>query len=261
MQSGPGSSIPRSLDATRTLRGLYIYRRSYSQAIEVGDDALASAPSDPQNIQGQAMIFLAQGDLAGARRVIASAPGALGQPALVAYLATYNDLYWVLTDEQQQVLLRLPPSAFFDDPAAWGSVFMQTLWVRGDKARARAYADTAHRAFQEQLKGAPSDAQLHVLDGLALAYMGRKDEAIAQGEQGMALSPITKDARERRLPAAPAGADLPDGRGTRKGARSPRAAAAHAVLPVTRMAQDRSRFRGAQGKSAVREVAGGRVGG
>jgi len=35
----------------------------------------------------------------------------------------------------------LPPSAFFDDPAAWGSVFMQTLWVRGDKDRARAYAE------------------------------------------------------------------------------------------------------------------------
>jgi len=186
---------PRSLQATQSLRGYYTYRRSYAQALEVGNDALALAPADPQNIQGQALIFLAQGDLAGARRVIASAPGSLGQPALVAYLATYNDLYWVLTDQQQQVLLRLPPSAFFDDPAAWGSVFMQTLWVRGDKDRARAYADTAHRAFLEQLKGAPEDAQLHVLDGLALAYMGKKAEAIAEGEAGRALSPITKDAR------------------------------------------------------------------
>jgi serine/threonine-protein kinase len=186
---------PRSLNATQVLRGLYVYRRSYAQALEVGNDAIALAPSDPQNIQGQALIFLGQGDLTGARRVIASAPGALGQPALVAYLATYNDLYWVLTDEQQRVLLRLPPSAFFDDPAAWGSVFMQTLWQRGDKDRARAYADTAHRAFLEQLKGAPKDAQLHVLDGLALAYMGRKAEAIAEGEAGVALSPITKDAR------------------------------------------------------------------
>ena len=72
---------------------------------------------------------------------------------------------------------------------------MQTLWLRGDKDRARAYADTAHRAFLEQLKGAPADAQLHVLDGLALAYMGKKAEAIAEGEAGVALSPISKDAR------------------------------------------------------------------
>jgi tetratricopeptide (TPR) repeat protein len=186
---------PRSLNATSFLRGLYLYRRSYAQALEVGNDAIALAPSDPQNIQGQAMIFLAQGDLEGARRVIASAPGALGQPALVAFLATYNDLYWVLTDQQQQVLLRLPPSAFFDDPAAWGSVFMQTLWLRGEKDRARAYADTAHRAFLEQLKGAPNDAQLHVLDGLALAYMGKKTEAIEEGERGVSLTPITRDAR------------------------------------------------------------------
>jgi hypothetical protein len=34
-----------------------------------------------------------------------------------------------------------------------------------------------------------------VLDGLALAYMGNKSEAVAEGEAGMVLSPITKDAR------------------------------------------------------------------
>ncbi len=92
------------------------------------------------------------------------------------------------------MLLRLPPSAFFDDPAAWGSVFMQTYWYRGDKQRARAYADTARVAFEAQLESAPDDPQLHVLLGLALAYMGRKDEAIAEGERGVALVPITRDA-------------------------------------------------------------------
>jgi hypothetical protein len=53
----------------------------------------------------------------------------------------------------------------------------------------------AVRAFIEQLKGAPQDAQLHVLDGLALAYMGKKAEAITEGEAGVAMSPITMDAR------------------------------------------------------------------
>ena len=49
-------------------------------------------------------------------------------------------------------------------------------------------------AFEEQLKSAPDDPQLHVLLGLALAYMGRKREAIAEGERGVALDPITRDA-------------------------------------------------------------------
>jgi serine/threonine-protein kinase len=169
-------------------------QRRYAEALAVGNDALALAPADPGNIQAQAMIHLAQGDLAAARAVIKAAPGSLGQPALVAYLATYTDLFWVLDESQQDVLLRLPPSAFFDDPAAWGSVFMQTWWLRGEKDKARAYADTARMAFEAQLRDAPDDAQLHVLYGLALAYLGRKEQAIAEGEKGVALLPISKDA-------------------------------------------------------------------
>jgi serine/threonine-protein kinase len=185
---------PRSVRTVVNLRTLLLLLRRYPEAIEAGNDALALSPSDPNNVQGQAMIFLAQGNLAGAREVIDNAPGSLGEAALVAYLATYNDLYWVLDDAQQRLLLQLPPSAFFDDPTAWGSVFMQTYWHRGNREKARAYADTARMAFEAQLESAPDDPQLHVLLGLALAYMGKKDEAIAEGERGVALAPITRDA-------------------------------------------------------------------
>jgi serine/threonine-protein kinase len=174
----------------RTLNAL----RRYPEAIAAGNDALTLGPADLNVIETQMMVYLAQGDLPGARRVLAAIPATLAQPAVVAYLATYNDLYWVLNDAEQQLLLRLPASAFFDDPAAWGSVKMQTWWMRGDKAKARAYADSAHVAFESQLKAAPEDPQLHALHGLALAYMGRKVEAIAEGERSLALMPISKDA-------------------------------------------------------------------
>jgi serine/threonine-protein kinase len=185
---------PRSVQTAADLRGLLLDLRRYPEALQVGRDALALSPSAPDNIEGQAMVYLAEGDLAGARRVIDGAPGSLGESDLLAYLATYNDLYWVLDDAQQRTLLQLPPSAFFDDPTAWGSVFMETYWYRGDRTRARAYADTARAAFEAQLKSDPDDPQLHVLLGLALAYMGRKDQAIAEGERGVGLDPIARDA-------------------------------------------------------------------
>jgi TolB-like protein/tetratricopeptide (TPR) repeat protein/tRNA A-37 threonylcarbamoyl transferase component Bud32 len=185
---------PRSSGAAGALRRVLMFLRRYPQALEVGNAALALTPADPASIQAQAAIHLAQGDLAAARAVIKAAPGSLGQPALVAYMATYQDLFWVLDDAEQRLLLRLPASAFFDDPAAWGSVFMQTLWLRGEHDKARAYADTARAAFEDQLRDAPDDAQLHVLYGLALAYLGRKDLAIAAGEKGLALLPPSKDA-------------------------------------------------------------------
>jgi tetratricopeptide (TPR) repeat protein len=100
----------------------------------------------------------------------------------------------VLDDSQQQLLLRLRPSAFADDRANWGIVLAQTYWLRGDKARARIYADSARMAFEENIKATPDDPQQHALLGLALAYLGRKADAIREGQRGMELQPISKDA-------------------------------------------------------------------
>ena len=70
----------------------------------------------------------------------------------------------------------------------------QTYWLRGERAKARAYADSARIAYARQLRDAPKDEQRHVLYGLALAYLGRKREAIREGRHAIALLPITKDA-------------------------------------------------------------------
>ena len=185
---------PRSGRTAGELHRTLVALRRYPEAIAAGNDALALAPADLNVIEMQMMAYLAQGDLAGARSVLQSIPANLAQPAVAAYLATYNDLFWVLNDAEQQLVLRLPASSFFDDPAAWGSVKMQIWWLRGDKAKARAYADSARVAFEAQLKAAPDDPQLHALYGLALAYLGNKAEAIAEGEKSLALMPISKDA-------------------------------------------------------------------
>jgi len=185
---------PRSVGTVRGLAHLLLTLRRYPEATAAAVEALALSPTDPTTVQSGVMIRLAQGDLAGARAMITDVPGSLTEPALVAFFATYNDLYWVLDDRQQQLLLRLPASAFFDDRAIWASVYMQTYWLRGDRVRARTYADSARVAFEDQLRGAPADPQRHVLYGLALAYLGRAEQAIAEGERGMALLPLSRDA-------------------------------------------------------------------
>ena len=93
------------------------------------------------------MAYLAQGDLEGARRVIADAPPSVEPTALVTFFANYWDLFWVLDDDQQRLLLRLPPGAFDGDRGAWGLARAQTYFVRGDTAMARVYADSARLGF------------------------------------------------------------------------------------------------------------------
>ncbi len=45
-----------------------------------------------------------------------------------------------------------------------------------------------------ELKTTPDDPQRHLFRGLALAYLGRKDEAVHEAEHGMTLLPLSKDA-------------------------------------------------------------------
>ena len=185
---------PRSVFAIRRYADFLLRLRRYPEALEVFDRGLALAPTNSDLLEKKAMVFLAQGDLAGARTVVTMVPKDADPAALVAAVANFYDLMWVLDEAQQALLVRLPPSAFDDDRGAWGIVRAQTYALRGDMARARVFADTARIAFAEQLREAPNDPQRHILLGLALAYLGRKQDAIREGERGVALKPIAYDA-------------------------------------------------------------------
>jgi TolB-like protein/Flp pilus assembly protein TadD len=185
---------PRAVLTARRLARTLLWLRRYPEAMRESDRALALAPASLGALEDRAMMRLAQGDLAGARAVLRAAIKEVEPAALVANLANYWDLYWVLDDEQQRLLLRLRPGAFDDNRAVWGLCLAETYALRGGLARARAYADSARAAFEAQLRATPGDAQAHVLHGVALAYLGRNAEAVREGERGLALSPITKDA-------------------------------------------------------------------
>jgi eukaryotic-like serine/threonine-protein kinase len=169
--------------------------RRYSQAREAFERGLALAPANLSLIGETAMTFLGEGNLAGARAVVHAVPKDVGPIELVAYLANVNDLVWVLDEEQRELLLRLTPGAFDDDRGIWARCLSQAYALKHDAANVRIHADEARRAFEDQLRATPDDAQRHVFLGLALAYLGRKEEAIREGERGVALAPVAKDAQ------------------------------------------------------------------
>jgi serine/threonine-protein kinase len=189
-----GALDPRSATTARRTAVTLLYLRHYPEAQAALDRTLALAPTNLENIERKAMVALAQGDLTAARAVVHTALTNVEPAALLAYFGTYRDLYWVLDDAQQQQLLTLLPSAFDNDRGNWAIVRAQTYQLRGNPAQARIYADSARLAFEAQLRATPDDGQRHVLRGLALAYVGRKAEAIQEGERGMALWPISRDA-------------------------------------------------------------------
>jgi len=185
---------PRSVVAHRRLGWALLYLRRYQEAREVLDRGLALVPTNLSLIQQKAMMFLGKGDLAGAQAVLKAAPRDVEPTALVVFLAQYWDLVWLLDEGQQELLLRLTPSAFDDDRGTWAICLAQAHALRGDAANVRTFAEEARKAIEELLRATPNDPQRHIALGLALAYLGRKDEAIREGQRGAALLPVAKDA-------------------------------------------------------------------
>jgi tetratricopeptide (TPR) repeat protein len=185
---------PRSANTARRTGFALLWLRRYPEAQAANDRALTLAPTNLAIIENKAMVALAQGDLTGARAVVRTALATVEPAALLVTFGNYWDLYWVLDDAQQQQLLTLPPSAWDNDRAIWAIVRAQTYQLRGNPTQARLYADSAQLAFAQQLRATPDDGQRHVIRGLALAYLGRKSEAIAEGQRAVALVPISRDA-------------------------------------------------------------------
>jgi DNA-binding SARP family transcriptional activator/TolB-like protein len=185
---------PRSATVARRVATVHLFLRQYAAADSAVDRAIAIAPTNPQMVLVKVMVALARGDLPGARAVVRAAAGRIDATTLFAFLATYQDLYWVLDDAQQQWVLQLPPAAFDDDRGVWGIVRTEIHHLRGDPRRAAAYADSARLTLTAQSRAAPDDAQRHALLGLALAFLGRKEEAIREGRRGVELLPIKRDA-------------------------------------------------------------------
>jgi eukaryotic-like serine/threonine-protein kinase len=184
---------PRSVAAARRLGATLIMLRRYPEAIAALDRALAISPSTLNVIEYRAIASLGQGDLAGARGVVRSALKDVEPTALVAYFAQYNDLVWVLEQEQRDLLLRLTPDAFDGDRAALEICLAQAYALNRDAASARVHAEEARKVFEDQIRQAPDDDQRHALLGLALAYLGRKEEAVREGLRSVELMPVAKD--------------------------------------------------------------------
>jgi TolB-like protein len=180
---------PRSLTVVQNQAQTLLFLRRYPEALAANNRALALAPQDLRSIALACTINIAQGDLAGAKAVVHAAASKVEPVELVSYLATYCEV-WALDSAQQDLVLRLRPSQFGNDRGWWGLVRTRIYHLRGDRTKARIYADSARQALEEQLLTAPQDGVRHSLLGISLAFMGRRMEAIREGHRAAAMEPF-----------------------------------------------------------------------
>jgi serine/threonine-protein kinase len=162
------------------------------EAREAADRGLALNPVHLDLILRKVQTYVQEGDLAGARAVVAAVPKEVEPTALVAYSAVYG-LAWVLDASQRDLLLRLTPGAFGDDRATWADALASEYWRRAKPAEARQFAEEARKEYLERLEELPDDPGLHASLGAILALLGQGAEAVREGERAVALAPLEKD--------------------------------------------------------------------
>jgi eukaryotic-like serine/threonine-protein kinase len=184
---------PRSVLTARRLGLALLWLRRYPESREAYDRAREISPGVLSVIEGRALTYVGEGNLPRAHEALAAAPADVEPTALVTFVAKTWDAAWLLDEAQRSLLVRLPESVF-DNAATWGICLAQAYALQADASNVRKYAEVARAAFDVTLRSTPNDSQTRALLGLALAYLGRKEEAIREGEHAVELLPISKDA-------------------------------------------------------------------
>ena len=178
---------PRSLAVMNDLLRAYVMNRRYQEALDVGEAAMALAPTDPGVYEWSTIAEVAKGDLSGAQAVVRRAfTNGVAPPALAAYFAGFFEMSWATDPQTSSLVFRLAPAAFDGDRGWWGISLATANWARGRRDLARAYADSGLATLTQQMVDAHRDPSTVSLHALALAYMGRTAEATTEAHEVLA---------------------------------------------------------------------------
>jgi tetratricopeptide (TPR) repeat protein len=182
---------PRSAFVSNTTGNAYLLVRRYADAGRECKRAAGLRANNMLTVFCLIQVPLAQGDLGAARATVRAASPGIDSLTLYVFLASYGAYTWVLDESQKRALLTLPPKAFDRGRSAWALTRMLLYDELGEPRLSRAYADSAALALQAENAGAAADSDSDY--GLALAYAGRRTDAIAAADGYLKLHPIEGD--------------------------------------------------------------------
>ncbi len=170
---------PRSANSLGGMINTLLPARRFAEAESMVQVTLTLTPENPGLLYEMAYARLGRGDLAAAKRVIAQPPPEQRRRDVAIYLAIYGDFYWLLDTADQEVVLTGTMDEFEGDIGSYGLVKAEISAARGDMAKARSYADSGRRGFEDQLKNRPEDGQGNALLSLTYTYLDRRADALA----------------------------------------------------------------------------------
>ena len=193
---------PRSTDAIGNLAETYSLIRKYSLACSSADRAISIGPDHtfPRWLKLQCLI--GQDSLREATEVLREALKAVefvqfsrwgsGVGAIASFAVTPNFL--LIGDSLYQPKLEQLTVADFVDSVGFYRLKADMYRIQGRATLERAHLDSAGAILESGVKVHPDEANLHAQLGLVYAHLGKKTEAVREGETATKLLPIDREA-------------------------------------------------------------------
>lgn len=199
---------PRNADLFNTLGGVtYQFTRRYADAIAAYNRALALAPDLRGAAVSKGLVYLDwKGELDTLRAVLDQLPpdAELGDFG-TARAHRAQLLLWDRKPDSLLALLGNAPDTVFEGYAFFLPTSLYAAWaheLRGDDVAAHAAFDSARVLLDSVLVALPEDWRVHAARGLALAGLGRRQEALREARWLQQSVVYREDAFDGRFVAA-----------------------------------------------------------
>jgi serine/threonine-protein kinase len=192
---------PRSVEKAEGLGVTYYYMRRYADAERTLNRAITLGPAQYQLYGLKTLVYLSwRGDRARAAAVLREASEGIPVQELVDQLLPYFGVAFfrvldsALGPDFHRALDHASLGPFGSDTSWYLLVRASWSHHRGRGPLAQTYFDSAKVFLEGKVRSDSTDARAHSDLGLAYAGLGRKSEAVREGELGKELMPISKEA-------------------------------------------------------------------
>lgn len=190
---------PRGRTAAYRLAETHLWMRSYPEALRNFDRAISLEPQIVDAYLGKAGLLLARdGEMEAAEGVLREAAALTDSETVVSHLVAAPDgglWFGLLSEDFGAELERMPADTTVDR----GPYFLARAGLhlgRGEAELAQAFCDSLRVEMERRVLEDPNHAPLHGMLGIALAGLGRAEEAVAAGQRALEMTPLEADAME-----------------------------------------------------------------
>jgi len=188
---------PLSISISCEIGLTYLLLRKHTQAERWYERAILLAPDDPRGYYGKAWAYIrGQGSTKKARAVLeeglknVKSEDSAGIVNSLIHIDVFDENYQEALDR-----LSFKPEDV-SDPSSFDPIALRYALIyryMGDNGKAEQNFEQAISILKSKIREDPNDARYRSSLGIAYAGLGRRDDAIREGELGVELLPVTKD--------------------------------------------------------------------